>query len=280
MKKRLNVILYIIISVIILMGCADKYEMFKNEKIDNNLEQMISCIKNQDVESAYALLYPDAISEAEFETGFTELVSTYKGDSYTYQLSGINTKINKINSNESTKTVECRYKIDTEQDSYVVNIVYLEDEGGAGFYNFSMQTYEQYIAYNTPTGKLPFFTGFNTVQWILLLLSFVFIAFTILTLINCIKSKIKMKPLWIILILIIYIWVYLTIDLDGNMKTGFQVSLISYSRLLLYPSGAVQFYFGLPLGSILYWILKKSLIKKEENNSAMSNFDSMDVINQ
>ncbi len=264
MKKKLNAILFIVIFVIILMGCANNYEVFKNEKVDNDLEQMISCIKNQDAEAAYALLYPNAASEAKFEAGFRELVSTYQGEEYTYQLSGIHTKSNKINSNASTKTIECQYKIDTEQESYVVNIVYLEDDGGAGIYTFSMKTYAEYMDYNTPIGKLPYFKEFNAVQWILLAVSLIFILFTILTLINCMKSKIKIKPLWMILIIIVYIWGYLTIDFNGNIKMGFQVSLISYSRLLLYPSGVVQFYFGLPLGSILYWILKKSLIKKEE----------------
>lgn len=278
MKKKLKTVLFIIASVIILMGCANKYEIFKNKQVDNNLEQMISCIQNQDVEAAYALLYPNATSEADFKAGFSELVNTYKGEEYTYQLSGINTKFNKNNSNDSTKTVQCQYKIDTEQDSYVAEIVYLEDDGGTGIYTFYMQTYAEYIDYITPAGKLPYFADFNAVQWILLAVSLVSIAFTIVTLINCMKSKIKVKPLWIILILILYLWFYFTVDIDGSIQMGFQVSLILYSRLLLYPSGAVQFYMGLPLGSILYWILKKVLIKKTKNNSDMSTLDGNGVI--
>ena len=99
------------------------------------------------------------------------------------------------------------------------------------------------------TGTLTTLDGANAVQWGILALSALTLAFTIYCLVDCCKRTIKNKVLWILFI----IGGMLTLTIEGS-HISFNLSLftLTYSHLKLYSGGSYILHIVLPIGSVFY----------------------------
>ncbi len=144
----------------------------------------------------------------------------------------------------------------------------MEVEGYEGLYNFNITSEEDLDP--SYTGTITSIKDSNVFQILILIFSAACIAFTIFALVDCCKHKMKYKPLWIIIILCGVVAFTITFnDTDVNFKAKVAAILFSYSYLQIYETGAFIFNLSLPVGALVYFILRKKLyasasVKDEE----------------
>ena len=88
------------------------------------------------------------------------------------------------------------------------------------------------------------------------------IGFTVFALVDCSRQKIKKKALWILLLLLGFISLGATIS-STSFRLNFNVGWITaYSALIRYGSGTVMLRLMLPVGTIIYFAMRRSLLKE------------------
>ena len=129
-----------------------------------------------------------------------------------------------------------------------------------GLNSFYLTPYEKTDYYFTGTlNNLKDATG---AQWGFLLLNVIAIGFTVFALVDCSRQKIKKKALWILLLLLGFISLGATIS-STSFRLNFNVGWITaYSALIRYGSGTVMLRLMLPVGTIIYFAMRRSLLKE------------------
>lgn len=106
------------------------------------------------------------------------------------------------------------------------------------------------------TGTLTTLDGANAVQWGILALSALTLAFILYCLVDCCKHRVKNKALWILFILAGMLT--LTIE-GGNIRINLSLLSLTYSHLRLYSDGSYVLHLVAPVGAILYLALRSQI---------------------
>ena len=106
------------------------------------------------------------------------------------------------------------------------------------------------------TGTLTTLDGANAVQWGILALSALTLAFILYCLVDCCKHRVKNKALCILFILAGMLT--LTIK-GGNIHINLSLLSLTYSHLRLYSDGDYVLQLVAPIGSILYLALRSQI---------------------
>ncbi len=265
-------IICLITTAILLtcVGCSGILNTFENEKLRTDTEAMINSILNEDIEAAY-LLVDEVCTREEFKPIFYQLVESLKqADDYSLKIISINTN-NTFTADGKIETVSAVYMMVSNQNRYIISVQTTSRyEKLSSFY---ITEYEKSNYYST--GLLNNMKGANPFQWALLLSNVISIGIMIFALVDCCRHKVKMKPLWIAIILLGIVTVGAIVSANSlKLKINFSW-LTAYTAFVRYGGGAFWIRIMIPLGSIIYLIIRKFII---EDTAAAAYEEAADTV--
>lgn len=242
-KFRLGILL--LCMVLLLCACMTLED---NQELKGKTQTLMDAILEDNLLAARTMLSSD-ISDVEFEAFYKQARQFFNGIS-SYELKQLNWHKNVTN---GVTTQQAQYLMITEKGTYILQIILSsETEGIAGFH---FNVYEETLS----TGTLLTMKGANGAQWAFLLIAFAEFGLMIWAVVDCARSKIKKKVLWIVLILFAsVIWTLSAVQ--GNVRFNFNVGIfLSHTALIRYSTGGFMLRLYLPIGMVVYWFLRKKL---------------------
>lgn len=275
--KQLKKIVILLMAVLVVLscgGCAALLELMEDEDIRTYTETMLDSLIADDADTAYTLVN-DVVDRNSFEVSFGDMQKLI-GDVETYelQLLSINWK-NNLKNGTSVKTADAVYRMTTATAVYVISVQTMSGyEELTAFYIVPYEKTDYYY-----TGTMDAMKNATVWQWVALLSNLLIIGIAVWALVDCIRCPIKLKALWIVIIVLGFITVGVTMSaskFNFNFNIGW---LFEYSAYILYGGGSMKLRLMLPIGSIVYFVLKKLLIKKpiSEPESPVTPLEQGDV---
>ena len=256
-KNLVKSVCVIILTVLILCsGCTAVLQELENAEVRQSTEGMLDALIANDFQTAYSLVNK-ICTEEDFKPAFTQMQELL-GNVDTYELKLLSIYTNgTITNGQKSSSVSSVYEMTTKSGRVIVSIR-MDDQ--VGLNSFHLTPYEKTDYYFTGTlSNLKDATG---AQWGFLLLNVITIGFTVFALVDCSRQKIKKKALWILLLLLGFISLGATIS-STSFRLNFNVGWITaYSALICYGSGTVMLRLMLPVGTIIYFAMRRSLLKE------------------
>lgn len=254
MKKAICLLL--VVLLVCLTGCSalreNITEAMDDPQLTQTTEAVLDCLIAGDTQGAWAYC-ADAGTKEEFETFYGQIKPLLEGiDSYTLEPYHVN-----VNVTNGITTKSLRYLLTSGETQLWVTATTEENVDTLVGLNIYMVT--------TETGTLSTAKDNDVAQWVLLVIGMAEIALMLVVLVDCIRHKMKQKWLWILLILLGGVTLLLTATPQGtNVRFNFGLFLSSYTALLKYNTGGFTLRLLVPVGSIVYLCMRKSLLKKQE----------------
>ena len=252
--------LLLALMLVLLTGCSLSGEQLMEELNDPQLQQktqtVLDCMLAQDVDGAWMQMV-SACTKEEFKAFYEQVKPLLETvDTYTLEPSYV-----QVNVTNGVHNKSIRYLLTAGETELWVTAV--EEEGADSLVGFHIYMVTR------ETGTLATAKENDALQWVLITIGLLEIAFMIVMLIDCIRHKMKKKWLWILLILLGGIIVLLNVT-PQNMGVRFNYGffLNCYTALIKYNTGGFTFRLYIPAGAIAYLCLRKSLFKKWEEATA------------
>jgi len=255
-KKVQGLLIFILLSVF-LTGCASMNKLMEDGACDRMFEEVMECLERGDADTVYAMMEPE-VQTPDFQEGFDELLQTWQPEEYTYQKIG-----RRIHSMEQEKYIKCTYRIDTKSGKRYEADVIRKSESEERLYGFYLRRVEVFSGYFSDIGH------FSPAQWGIFFVGIVLMVPSWFCAADCLKRKIKWKPLWVIFILLFYVGIRMY-RVQGNIGMNFLFGTIRFSRLLLSDMGGFQISVFFPAGALIYLILRKSLEQRQNSTDTSS----------
>lgn len=256
-----TLITMLIIALILLVSC-DSINEEKQMEMKTISECVVDCIMKNDMEKAYTYMDESYISREDFYQIFPQIID-YVGEFKGYEIKG--PVEFKVYSQNGTSATWLKYLVDTDNLDFYIEVGTVEDRALLSSCNVVLKEDADVISgnnFSNVVGKSPF-------QIIVLLLGFVGVGFAVWMLVDCVKKNVKKKVLWILVIifgqLITSIAVY-----NGDFNIQWNIGLILAVSTLSMSENVLVLRFSLPLGAIVYSILRKKLIVKDIPVEAMA----------
>ena len=259
MKKfRIATALLIIVFLVVLcVGCSPDLSKYENTDVRLQTEAMLDAMIANDPSSAYVLTPEGAFTEKDFTEAFGDLRQML-GNSDSYELHLLYTQVNTSYTNTgNSKHIRATYDMKCDAGRFIVDVATDENLEIITFYITPYEKTDYYL-----TGTLNTMHEANAAQWVFILLNVLVLGFTVFAIVDCCRQKIRKKALWILLLVFGFITVGFTLSATA-MRINFNLGWLSaYTALILYGSGAMVIRFMLPVGAIVYFIVRKSLLGK------------------
>ena len=257
MKKnnKIAFVALVLAFLVLCSGCAGGLQKMENSQLRSSTEAMLDALIAEDFQSAYGLV-SNICSQEDFQSIFAQMRQML-GDteSYALQLLHVYAGTN-ITNGQKINTASSVYQITTPNSLIIADIRMDDRMGLTAFYLTPYEKTDYYF-----TGTLGHMKDADGIQWIFLLLNVVIVSFGLFALVDCARKKIKNKVLWILLLVIGFATVGITVTGSG-FRTNFNLGWITaYSALIRYGSGAVMLRLMLPVGGIVYFCIRRSLLK-------------------
>ena len=256
-KNLVKSVCVIILTVLMLCsGCTALLQELENAEVRQSAEAMLDALIANDFQTAYSLVNK-ICTEEDFKPAFTQMQELL-GNADTYELKLLSIYANStVTNGQNISSVSSVYEMTTKSGRVIVSIR-IDDQ--AELNTFYLTPYEKSDYYFT--GTLKSMKDATGAQWGFLLLNVIAIGFTVFALVDCSRQKIKKKALWILLLLIGFVSLSTTIS-STSFKLNFNAGWITaYSALIRYGSGTVVLRLMLPVGAIIYFAMRRSLLKK------------------
>ena len=253
MKKHVKILLLmftLLLSVFLLSSCISREE---RALLKQNTEQFIDAVIAEDSDSAYNLVSPE-ITRYNFEIEFYNIRS-YLSDINNYELKCIS--IHKtLHSQDDAEVLlmSARFLLTAESGNIVVDVETDDPEHFTSIWFTPEELTNLHY-----TGTLGHMSGASTAQWVFLAIGILTVLFTLITLVDSIRRKLRYKLLWILLILLASLLIrfsYANGLFNINFRPGIYFAITS---LVHYGDGSMSISLFLPLGSILYYIFRKKM---------------------
>ena len=255
--RKIGVLVLILALLLTCVGCSGILEAFESQSMRQDTEAMLEAILANDGDSAYAIV-ENVCEEKDFNAVFDSLKDMLSGvEQYELQILSAYQNTN-MSINDKSTTSTASYKMTTNTDTFEVEVQ--EVDTVEGLYSFYITPYEKTDYYSV--GELGNMTGASVFQWGILLLNVVVIGVVVFTTVDCVRQKIRRKALWLVVILLGMVTVGATFaatSLNFNFTIGW---LFAYSAFITYGGGTNVFRLMLPIGAIVYWIVRRTLLKK------------------
>lgn len=256
-KNLVKSICVIILTVLILCsGCTAVLQDLENAEIRQTAEAMLDSLITNDFQTAYSLVNK-ICTEEDFKPVFTQMQELLgNADAYELKLLSISTN-STVTNGQKTTSVSSVYEMTTKSSRVIVSI---RMDNQIGLNNLYLTPYENTDYYST--GTLNNMKDATGAQWGFLLSNVIALGFTVFALVDCCRHKIKKKALWILLLLLGFVSLGATISSTGfrlNLNVGW---ITAYSALIRYGSGAVMLRLMLPVGAIIYFAMRRSILKE------------------
>ncbi len=255
MKKSNAVMLFFaILLCCFLSGCAD---LLKNERMDQEVEQIIAALNEDDADQIYESMYPDVVTREEFDKSYEPIRQIWKKcDEHTTKMTSIHINNNQNNS-EMIRTYQVQYYVYTPEDSYTINLTYRSDDKGEGVYGFNLTPGTVPVLLS---GGFTTFKANSAVQWVLLIVCILSYLFVIVTAVDILKKRPRWYGAWLAAA---FAFVCLQMKIvPKNFHVSGGVSFFAMSALKVYSTGARNFVVAFPAGALVYWCMRKKLLVK------------------
>ena len=258
MRKNLVKSVCIIILTVFMLcsGCTAVLQELENAEVRQSSEKMLDALIANDFQTAYSLVNK-ICTEEDFKPAFTQMQELL-GNADTYELRLLSIYTNgTITNGQKIRSVSSVYEMMTQNGRIIVSIK-IDDQ--VGLNSFYLTPYEKTDYYFT--GTLNNMKDATAAQWGFLLLNVIAIGFTVFALVDCSRQKIKKKILWILLLLLGFVSLGATIS-STSFRLNFNIGwLTAYSALIRYGSGTVMLQLMLPVGTIIYFAMRRFLLKE------------------
>lgn len=282
MNRRI-VIIIILAALLLFSGCANMQlammEALEEDDVKADVENILTAIENHNSDFIYDTYFSsiDEVSEADLSKGMQEIYNAYHGKRLSSHLYSVN--VNSFSNSNGTGTVKTVvYLVKTDKAPYLLTINYLKDSNGEYYlYEVNLSEFLDYVVNDS-------FEEYDLKAWIVFFINIVSYVIMIIALIMCIKTKIKVKPLWIILILL-QVGISIT-NFPNQFYTHFSViQFLGISRYQLYAHGGTftSLFFHVP--AVVFLFVRKSLnkayLKQEEKKyKQQENADNHKLIDE
>jgi hypothetical protein len=255
MRKILIVVVLVVASAFLLTGCAD---IIKTPQEDEFVEEWLASVENGDYAKYYGGI-AGVSTEEEYVEAMKGLDDYYNGDIVDIKKTSAYIKTYTQNG-QTTYSKELQYQIETTQDDYTLAIVFVSEDG------VEYKPYYYNIIYSSElkgNGAVINFDDFDIVQLLLLILSVLSFGFMVFSIVLCAKSKVRLKGLWIPIIVIVQSGFTISRFPESfSFNINFIATTISSLRKFL--NGGTILTVMLPIGAILFVILRKTLIRRAQ----------------
>ena len=255
-------VLPMVIAAFVLSGCIDQktwIQKFASKDDDALARRFIESVRNKRYAEAKTMLAPEIRGTADGELQKMQAVVD-QGTPQSVELIGCFTNYSGPVAGQANKQVELTYQIHFTDAWTLADIVIRSSNQGrylAGGHFNALPTSLEYLNRFTVEDKTPIHLLFLVVCIGVPLL-------IIVTLVVCLFSRVRRRWLWAIFILFGFTQFQLnwTTGQTGFQPISFLVPGASFFRAGLY--APIVFSFGIPLGAILFLLLRRWLLRKEE----------------
>lgn len=249
----LTAVIIIACTVSVFSSCGDTE---KNDQAKSLTEQFVNSVVADDADAAFSLMTP-GVDKTEFDSFFVIIRGYFEGaKDYELNQTGWNVNINNgVSSYRVTFTVNTDNGAEIEVETTIV-------EGYENIYHI------HFTPIKSSDSALPILFPF---QMGALALSLAEIAFCIWMIVDCAKRNIKKKALWIILILV---GVSVGLSVGQGIHFDWLIGLVIGGSSVTTSGGLVSFEVMIPVGAIIYFILRKKMttptsVSDAQNNAAI-----------
>ncbi len=250
MKKfRFATIILLIVFALALTACSP-LETEQGNTIKASCKAMLDAVIADDMDAAFAVLSTGA-NRQQFASVFMQIRQYISGVS-NFELEQIGW-YSGVKNGESY--YEATFEMTTNAGTYHVTGVTVT--GYDNLYSFSIVNADE-VRY---TGTLTTLSGSTPIQWGILLLNLVSLAFVICMVVDCAKRRMKFKSVWIIWMIIGVITLTLkhAVDRSTNLNFNFGIVFLQYSHMKQYADGSFILQLLVPVGAIVYFFLRKKV---------------------
>lgn len=247
MKKFICVVL-VCLLLCTLAGCMDDTEI----RIAST--EMLDALLAEDFEGSYAKI-DQLCSMEEYSEVYGQFQAILSGvESYQLQM----LQLNKKTTNGRTVT-QAVYRIQSGAEPLLLSVA--TDSEISGLVSFYIgPDDETVVSYN---GDLTNMRGASWLQWAVLMLAALEVAFAVWMFVDCCRHKMKRKVLWLLLILLGCLVVTCSIS-ASSFRIRYNLGLIlTHSALLKYTDGSVICRLQIPIGTIVYFAKRKKLLSPD-----------------
>lgn len=255
--KRKILLIVILIVITLLSSCSDiqlaMMQGLEEDDVKEDVENVINAIQAENSDYIFDTYFSkfDEIDEDEFYNDIKKIYSIYEGSYISSQL--YNISVNSFTNNNETKTIKTViYLIRTDENAYTLKLQYLKNSDAEyDLYRLDISPYLNYVVNYR-------FKDYDLKTWIYFIINIVSYGIMILAMILCIKTKIKLKPLWIILILL-QVGISVT-DFSNYHSSQFGFfSILAMSQYVVYAHGGTITNFYIHIFAIVFLFIRKKL---------------------
>lgn len=243
--RKVRMIVLLLCVTLALCACMTPEE---NQTMKSQTQALMDAIIADDQATVRSMI-SSSVSAAEFETFYKQARQVFGGvDAYTLKQLNWNTNVT-----DGVTVQQAQFVMTAGEQTYLLQIVLSSEmEGIAGF---RFDVYEETVT----TGTWLTMADADGAQWVFLLIGLAEIGLVIWAVVDCARSKIKNKALWIVLILFgSVIWTLSAVQ--GKLNFNFNIGMfLTHTALLRYSTGGFMLRLYLPIGMVVYWILRKKL---------------------
>ena len=264
MSAKSSFFLLVLFSMFfILAACGNMISaMLENPVEDERMLQVVAAIENSDIDRLRSLFLVEVAESENFDAGIEQILYYFTESMIYWETVSRNTT--SVRSNEGTQTtVTSVYRITTDDGTYrITQVSRVLPSGESGLLVFNLRVDD--FANLQPVGRLSDWQDFNSFHWIILLLNVFTYAMIVVTLIHCIKNKLRRKFLLILLIFLQGGFAIANLPLVFSVRG--MINIFSRSVLLQHVNG-FELVILLPSGAIIYWIIYKKFKKETVTES-------------
>ncbi len=231
----------VLVAVICLSSCSGKLDIGMT---DDLTEDLLDLLLTDDYAGAYDMV-DEVVTEDDFKPYWNAMRSSAEGaTSYEIEQIGWN-----ININNGTKYYIAAFEAEFDNGNTVFLRTTLVD-GVDGIYGIY---FNDITEFNATYGVFA-----QIANMALIVLSLLFIAFAIWMFVDCVKRKIKLKPLWLILI---FVGTTFAITVGQQFALNFGIGIVlMLSSAVADPSIlSVTLKVIVPVGAVVYFFVRKRL---------------------
>lgn len=256
MSKRI-VIIIVLAALLLFSGCSNMQlammQALEEDEVRADAEDIITAIENQDSEFIYNTYFSsiDEVNEEDLNSGMQDIYNIYEGKKIGTHLYSVN--VNSFGNARGTRTIKTVvYLVKTDVMPYLLTMNYLKGaDGQYGLYGLNVSQFLDYVVNDS-------FGDYDLKSWVVFSLNIISYGIMILALILCIKTKIKLKPLWIILI-ILQMGISKT-DFSNYFNISFVfIQILGISKYSIYAHGGTITTLFFHVFAVIFLFVRKNL---------------------
>ena len=268
-KKLMAIVMLLLIPLLLFTSCGE--EKKESEELRTLALDMIGAMSDKG-ENAYDTAYSlvdETCTKEEFDKFYTDFKGVFESlesvEIYTQDV---------ITDTKDGKTYEqVRYVLLSAGKNLIIQASMEKNTNVLSGFMVG-EPDENPAAYIETSGSVFTLGKNNWVQWLLLVVSLLELAFALWAAIDCVLHKFESKWLWLALILLGFFTLSFTFG-DGSLGFHFSISLFfKYTALVEHVHALKTLHIMLPAGAVAYVIMRKRLLKPKEPASEKKTYHS------